>query len=258
MLERKSEVSVGSVPANNVCKGHVKFEGVSFSYASSLEPGAPTGAQVLSDVNLEVKPGQAVVLMGPSGCGKSTTGRLLLGLYRPTSGRITIDGEVLTAANAKWFRSHMGVVEQEAPLWSCSILENIRYGDLEATDKDVEQAARTANAHEFISAMPRGYKTVLDKGGITLSGGQRQRLAIARAIIKKPPILLLDEATAALDADSEAVVLEALKKAMEGRTVLAIAHNDATITQLADVIATMVPNKESKEGGCNITAQLTK
>eukprot|EP00615_Pteridomonas_danica_P000579 CAMPEP_0114359552 /NCGR_PEP_ID=MMETSP0101-20121206/23107_1 /TAXON_ID=38822 ORGANISM="Pteridomonas danica, Strain PT" /NCGR_SAMPLE_ID=MMETSP0101 /ASSEMBLY_ACC=CAM_ASM_000211 /LENGTH=530 /DNA_ID=CAMNT_0001503161 /DNA_START=225 /DNA_END=1817 /DNA_ORIENTATION=+ len=260
ILDRKKD-QAGSGTGDQLsgpCRGHVKFENVGFAYASSAEPDSSLGPMILSNMDLEVKPGEAVVLMGPSGCGKSTTGRLLLGLYTPISGRITIDGVALTPSNASSLRSHMGVVEQDAPLWSCSVLENIRYGNLDATDSEVEEAARTANAHEFISSLAKGYKTVLGKGGLTLSGGQRQRLAIARAIVKKPPILLLDEATASLDADSETVVLDALKSAMKGRTVLAIAHNDATISQLANVIATMVPNTESKEGGCYVTSELAK
>ena len=165
------------------------------------------------------------MVRGASGCGKSTLASLLLGLYKPTKGAVLIDGVEVAGYDREWLASQIGVVDQDAPLWSRSVRDNIRYGKLDCSDLEVEEAAKAANAHTFITTqLPQGYDTVIGKGGQTLSGGQRQRIAIARAIVKRPPILLLDEATASLDPEGEATVVDALRGCMVGRTVVAIAH----------------------------------
>ena len=209
-LEREPAIPLtggGSGPAD--LEGRVAFEGVEFSYpaasasATSGDGVASAGSEqpvlALSNFQLEATPGQVVALMGPSGSGKTTVGRLLLGLYRPTAGRILLDGKDLASYDPSWLRAtQIGVVEQEPRLFSCSVRENIRYGNLAADDAAVEEAAKVANVHEVITALPHGYDTVLGKQGLALSGGQKQKISIARAVIKKPAILLLDEGTSAL------------------------------------------------------------
>jgi len=196
----------------------IQMIGVEFQYSAQ-------GEKVLGGVDLEVSAGEVVVLVGSSGCGKSTLAALVLALYKPTKGRVLIDGLDVQEQEREWVASQIGVVQQGASLWSRSVRENIQYGHLGCSDSDVEAAAKAANAHDFISTLPQGYDTVIGQGGQQLSGGQKQRIAIARAIVKKPRILLLDEATASLDPDGEVLVVEALKACMAGRTVFAIAHN---------------------------------
>ena len=210
LIEREPAIPLtggGSGPAD--LEGRVAFEGVEFSYpaasasATSGDGVASAGSEqpvlALSNFQLEATPGQVVALMGPSGSGKTTVGRLLLGLYRPTAGRILLDGKDLASYDPSWLRAtQIGVVEQEPRLFSCSVRENIRYGNLAADDAAVEEAAKVANVHEVITALPHGYDTVLGKQGLALSGGQKQKISIARAVIKKPAILLLDEGTSAL------------------------------------------------------------
>lgn len=205
------------------------FEDVHFHYPSRPQTLA------LHHFNLQVEPGQTVAIVGPSGAGKSTVFQLLLRFYDPQSGRISLDGVATDAMALGDLRQHIGIVPQDAVIFSASAFENIRYGKPDATPAQVHAAAQAAFAHEFISALPEGYDTFLGERGVRLSGGQRQRIAIARAILKNPPLLLLDEATSALDAESERMVQAALERAMRNRTTLVIAHRLATV-QKADRI----------------------
>jgi len=207
----------------------VHLEAITFHYPS--RPLTPA----LRDFSLQVAPGETVALVGSSGAGKSTVFQLLLRYYDPQSGRILLDGTPLASLSLEQLRNRIGLVPQDAVIFSASALENIRYGRPEATDAQVHEAARAAFAHDFLEALPEGYGTFLGERGVRLSGGQRQRIAIARAMLKNPPLLLLDEATSALDAESERMVQAALESAMEGRTTLVIAHRLATV-QKADRI----------------------
>ena len=210
----------------------VQFERIHFQY-----PSRPNQA-ALSDFSLAVTAGQTVAIVGPSGAGKSTVFQLLLRFYDPASGRILLDGVATRDLSLSDLRQRIGIVPQDAVIFSSSALENIRYGKPDASDADVKKAAQAAFAHEFITALPEGYDTFLGERGVRLSGGQRQRIAIARAMLKNPPLLLLDEATSALDAESERMVQAALESAMRDRTTLVIAHRLATV-QKADLIVVL-------------------
>jgi ATP-binding cassette subfamily B protein len=189
----------------------------------------------LDDFTLTVDPGETVAFVGPSGAGKSTTFQLLLRFYDPAEGRVLIDGVDIARADPERVRRLIGLVPQDTVLFGASARENIRYGRPDASDAEIEAAARAAEADEFLRALPQGYDTFLGERGMRLSGGQRQRIAIARAILKDPPILLLDEATSSLDAASELLVQQALEKLMAQRTTIIIAHRLATV-QKADRI----------------------
>ncbi|MET0405721.1 MAG: ABC transporter transmembrane domain-containing protein [Cystobacter sp.] len=204
-------------------EGRVEFQAVGFSYPA--RPDVP----VLRDIHLELSPGEVVALVGPSGGGKSTIASLLVRLYEPQSGQVRLDGADLRTLEPGWLREQVGTVAQEPLLFSVSIADNIRYGRQDATDAEVEAAARAANAHDFISRFPEGYATPVGERGVQLSGGQKQRIAIARAVLKDPRLLVLDEATSALDAESEHLVQEALERLMRGRTTLVIAHRLSTV-----------------------------
>ena len=210
----------------------VRFENLSFHY-----PSRPL-QEALSGFSLDIQAGQTVAIVGPSGAGKSTVFQLLLRFYDPQSGRVTLDGVATHDMALGNLRERIGIVPQDAVIFSTSALENIRYGKPDATDDQVRQAAEAAFAHEFISTLPQGYDTFLGERGLRLSGGQRQRIAIARAMLKNPPLLLLDEATSALDAESERMVQAALESAMRNRTTLVIAHRLATV-QKADLIVVL-------------------
>jgi ABC-type multidrug transport system fused ATPase/permease subunit len=184
---------------------------------------------VLAGATAALFPGQAVALVGPSGAGKSTIGSLLVRLYDPVAGRVTLDGVDLRELDPAWLRRLVGVVSQEPVLFSTSIGDNVRYGRPEATDAEVRDAIRAANAEGFVSSFPDGLATKVGERGQQLSGGQKQRIAIARALLKDPRILLLDEATSALDSESEALVQEALNRLMRGRTSVVIAHRLSTV-----------------------------
>ncbi len=203
--------------------GALAFEQVGFRYPS--RPDVP----VLRDLSFEVRPGQRVALVGPSGAGKSTTFGLVLGFNDPESGRVLFDGRNAAELSLQSIRSQIAIVPQEVLLFGGSIRENIEYGRPGAMLGEIEQAAKQANAHEFIAALPEGYETLVGPRGTKLSGGQRQRIAIARAILADPKILLLDEATSALDSESERLVNEALEHLMKGRTSLVIAHRLSTV-----------------------------
>ncbi|XP_061835358.1 mitochondrial potassium channel ATP-binding subunit isoform X1 [Nerophis lumbriciformis] len=222
----------GRIPYHSLT-GRVDFLNVSFSYPTRL------GHQVLEKFNLTLPPCKTIAIVGESGGGKSTVASLLERFYDPTSGVVMLDGLDIRTLDLCWLRGQViGFINQEPVLFGASIVENIRFGKPEATDAEVIEAAKQANAHGFITSFPEGYNTVLGERGVTLSGGQKQRVAIARALIKNPSILVLDEATSALDAESERVVQEALDRATRGRTVLIIAHRLSTI-QGADLICVM-------------------
>ena len=223
----------GAVPLPEI-EGRVAVKDVSFSYKE--------GAPALSHVSLEASPGQLIAFVGPSGAGKSTIANLIPRFYEVSEGAIEIDGRDVRDVTLDSLREQIGIVPQETMLFSSSVRENIRYGRLDATDAEVEEAARAANAEEFILQLPEGYDTKIGERGLNLSGGQRQRISIARAILKNPRILILDEATSALDTESEKVVQAALDKLMVGRTSFAIAHRLSTIFG-ADCICVL-------DGGC--------
>ena len=213
-------------------RGHIRFEDVGFSYPSRPD------RRSLEGFMLEIRPGERVAFVGPSGAGKSTTFQLLLRFYDPQAGRILVDGVDIARADPAELRSRIGLVPQETVIFGDSARGNIRFGRPSATDAEVEAAARSAVADGFISELPQGYDTFLGERGTRLSGGQRQRIAIARAILRNPPILLLDEATSALDSENERLVQEALDHLMENRTTIIIAHRLATVLK-ADRIVVM-------------------
>ncbi|MCX6945345.1 MAG: ATP-binding cassette domain-containing protein, partial [Opitutales bacterium] len=178
---------------------------------------------------LTIRPGEHIAFVGPSGSGKSTLANLLLGLYAPTTGRILIDGVPQSEWDMRWIRRQLAVVMQDSILLSGSVGDNIRFAKPAATDAQIREAAKLANAEEFIARMPDGYLTPVGERGVALSGGQRQRIAIARSVLRNPPVLILDEATSALDYESERLIQEALDRLSQGRTVITIAHRLSTI-----------------------------
>ena len=208
--------------------GQVSFEGVTFGY----EPGRP----VLHDLDLELVPGRSVALIGQTGAGKTTVASLIPRFYDAQRGRVLVDGADVRSLTLTSLRREIGVIAQDAFLFSATVRENISFGRVDATDAEVERAARLAQAHEFISALPNGYDTVIGERGITLSGGQRQRIAIARAIVIDPRILILDDATASVDATTEARIREGLREAMRNRTTIIIAHRLSTIALADEVV----------------------
>lgn len=210
--------------------GDIVFDAVNFAY-----PTAPEQL-VLHQINLSIKPGEHVALVGPSGSGKSTLANLLLGLYAASRGQIFIDGVPQSEWDMRWVRRQLAVVLQDSLLLSGTISDNLRFARADATDDELRQAAQQANAEEFILRLPNGYATAVGERGVTLSGGQRQRLAIARAILRNPPVLILDEATSALDYQSERLIQEALDRLAAGRTVITIAHRLSTIRNASRII----------------------
>ena len=228
LLERTPDVRdrPGAVPAP-VLRGAVRFEHVSFAY----EPGRPA----LDEVNCEVAPGQHVALVGPSGAGKSTFASLILRLYDPTAGRVLIDGRDVREYTLASLRSQISVVLQDTLLFATTIRDNIAYGAPGSSPEAIEAAARLANAHGFIEALPQGYDTVVGERGVTLSNGQRQRIAVARAAIRHAAVLILDEPTTGLDGENERAVIEALEQLSRGRTTFLITH-DVRLAARADLI----------------------
>jgi ATP-binding cassette subfamily B protein len=205
----------------------VAFEDVSFGYDAE--------SPVLKNVSFSVEPGQCVAILGATGAGKSTLLSLIARFYDPTAGRVLVDGRDLRRLNVDDLRRSIGVVFQESFLFSNTIAANIAYGQPGATSEKIERAAKIACAHEFIVAAPEGYDAVLGEGGMNLSGGQRQRLAIARALLLDPAILLLDDPAAAIDPHTEHEILEAMQRAMEGRTTFVVAHRLSTLKH-ADLV----------------------
>jgi ATP-binding cassette subfamily B protein len=211
-------------------RGSIRIEGVTFRYPSRPD------SKALDGLTLTIEPGETVAFVGPSGAGKTTTFQLLLRFYDPAGGRILIDGLDIAKADPADVRRLIGLVPQETVLFGASARENIRYGRPNASDAEIEAAAQAAAADEFIRELPEGYDTFLGERGTRLSGGQRQRIAIARAILKDPPILLLDEATSSLDAASEQLVQQALERLMQNRTTIIIAHRLATVLKADRII----------------------
>ena len=229
VLDAKSSVPEHADAVTLVApQGEVVFEGLSFAY--------PGGPKILDGVSFTAKPGTSVALVGQTGAGKSTAMNLLQRLWDPIEGSITIDGQDLRGVTLESLRRSIGVVFQESLLFNRSIRENLRIGRFDATDEELERACRLADAHEFIIRQPQGYDTVVGERGATLSGGQRQRLAIARALLKDPPILILDEATSALDAATEARVSRAMQTLMKGRTTFIIAHRLSTVRDADEIL----------------------
>lgn len=223
ILDEKSEVEIKPISPLVPIYGNISFENVQFSY-----PTRPDMA-VLKDISLEVGAGRKIALVGYSGAGKSTIVQLLMRYYQPQGGRISVDGQSIKTFDITAYRQNIAVVPQEVMLFGGTIRENIAYGKPNATEQEIMEAARKANALEFILSFPEQMETVVGERGIKLSGGQRQRIAIARAILKDPKILILDEATSSLDAESEKLVQEALDGLMENRTTIIIAHRLATV-----------------------------
>lgn len=229
-----------------VTEARIEFRGVKFAYGN--------GEAVLKGIDFIAEGGKTTALVGPSGAGKSTVITLIPRFYDPLEGEILIDGQNIADVTKASLRKHLAYVSQQPYLFEGTIRDNIRYGRPEATDAEIEEAARLAYAHDFILAQPMGYDTPVGENGVTLSGGQRQRLSIARALVRNAPILLLDEATSALDTESEAAVQKALDEAMTGRTVVVIAHRLSTIRR-ADKIIVMQAGTIAEEGSHDELAQ---
>jgi ATP-binding cassette subfamily B protein len=229
VLDTRSAVQdlPGAVPLERV-RGRVSFEHIAFSYES--------GRKALDGIDFTVEPGQTVALVGETGAGKSTVMGLLLRQYDPQQGRVLIDGVDIRTVTLDSLRANIGVVFQESLLFFRTIEENLKVGRPEATEEEMIEAARLAQAHDFILRQPHGYQTLIGERGANLSGGERQRLAIARVILKNPPILILDEATSALDSATEARVQQAFQALMQGRTTLVIAHRLATIRNADQIL----------------------
>ncbi|QHE60230.1 ATP-binding cassette domain-containing protein [Rossellomorea vietnamensis] len=210
-------------------EGHISLKNLSFHYDSALGP-------VFKDLTLEVLPGEYVAIVGPSGVGKTTLSSLISRFYDVSEGGIFVDGENVKDLDLNSLRSNIGIVQQDVYLFSGTVMENIRYGQPEATDEEVMLAAKQANADEFITRLPQGYHSEIGQRGVRLSGGQKQRLSIARVFLKNPPILILDEATSALDNESESIVKESLELLARGRTTLVIAHRLSTIRNAGRIV----------------------
>jgi len=241
LMDRKPLLNTKGGKSYATIKPTISMDNVGFTY-----PSRPDSA-VLTGITLDVEEGSVVALVGPSGGGKSTIVSLIERLYDVGEGTIRVGGELIKDLDPVWLHSKMSIVSQEPDLFCCSIADNIRYGAPNATDKEVEEAATKANAHNFISDFKDGYKTMVGERGIRLSGGQKQRVAIARALIVNPAILLLDEATSALDAESEHLVQEAVDRAMKGRTVVVIAHRLSTVRNATKVV--VIDNGSIVESG---------
>ena len=230
-----------ALPARSSNGAALALHDLTFAYPSRQDTAA------LDHVSLSIRPGETVAVVGPSGAGKTTLFQLLLRYYDPQSGSITLDGVDIRDLDLHTLRGAIGIVPQDTVIFSADAMENIRYGRPEASDEEVIAVARLAAAHEFIERLPQGYRSFLGERGVRLSGGQRQRIAIARALLKNPPLLLLDEATSALDAESERLVQGALEAAMVGRTTVIIAHRLATV-QRADRIVVMEDGRVVETG----------
>lgn len=247
ILEEENEAIVISEDNNTIRKtiqGNLKFDKVSFSYPS--RPDIIT----LKNISFDVKAGEKVALVGPSGTGKSTIASLILQFYNPTAGSISYDGEPNTAYSLTDIRNQVAIVPQDVLLFGGTIRENIGYGRLNSDAEDIIEAAKRANAHDFIMSFPQGYDTLVGERGVKLSGGQRQRIAIARALLKDPAILILDEATSSLDSESERLVQLALEELMKNRTSIIIAHRLSTIKDADQII--VIENGEVSDIGNHV------
>ncbi len=211
-----------------VKQGKINFTKVNFSYRE--------GVDVLNNFSLTISPGERVALIGPSGGGKSTIVKLLFRFYDIQSGQIVVDGQNIAGITQDSLRANMALVPQEPILFHRTLMENIRYAKINASDEEILEAAKKAHAHDFISAFPESYNTLVGERGIKLSGGERQRVAIARAILKNAPILVLDEATSSLDSESEMLIKDALRSLMKNRTTIVIAHRLSTIMQMDRIV----------------------
>ncbi|MFZ9429650.1 MAG: ATP-binding cassette domain-containing protein, partial [Burkholderiaceae bacterium] len=235
LLEREREVAdVPNAQDLRVREGRVQFENVHFAY----DPQRP----ILHGVSFEIPPGKTVAVVGPSGAGKSTLARLLFRFYDVGSGRITIDGQDLREVTQSSLRRAIGIVPQDTVLFNDTVAYNIAYGQPGATRQEVESAARAARIHDFIAATPAGYDTLVGERGLKLSGGEKQRVAIARTLLKNPPILIFDEATSALDSANERAIQAELRSAAQGKTTLVIAHRLSTVVDAHEILV--------MEGGC--------
>jgi ATP-binding cassette subfamily B protein len=240
ILGRDPEIKdVPGAPALAVREGRIRFENVRFAY----EPERP----ILKEISFEVPAGRTVAVVGPSGAGKSTISRLLFRFYDLSAGRITIDGQDISRVTQKSLREAIGMVPQDTVLFNDTIRYNIRYGRWGASDAEVEEAAQLAQIDSFIRMSPKGYETEVGERGLKLSGGEKQRVAIARTILKSPPILLLDEATSALDSHTEKEIQDALERVSKNRTTLVIAHRLSTIVGADEII--VLDNGEIVERG---------
>jgi ABC-type multidrug transport system fused ATPase/permease subunit len=230
LLDRSPEIQdTPDAVKLDALKGAVAFDGVTFAYVS--------GEEVLHDVTFHLAPGEVAALVGPSGAGKTSIANLLCRFYDPQAGQVSVDGFDLRQVSVASLRAHVAVVLQDTFLFNASVRENLLYGKPDATDDELIAAARAAYAHDFITALPEGYQTQVGERGVRLSGGQRQRLALARAILADPRILILDEATSSVDAEAEYLIQQALERVMEGRTALVIAHRLSTIRSADQIIA---------------------
>ena len=238
-LKTEQDAEKGQLELPRIAQS-VTFDDVTFHYESQSVPA-------LNDINLTIRAGEMVALVGSSGSGKTTLVNLIPRFYEPTTGRILIDGIDIQSYTLRSLRSQIGMVSQDVVLFDDSIRNNIAFGREDATDDDIIQAAQLAYAHDFVERLPQGYQTVVGEKGVKLSGGERQRLAIARAILRDPPLLILDEATSALDTESERVVQLALANLMKNRTTVVIAHRLSTIQQ-ADRIMVVGPRVDRRSG----------
>jgi ATP-binding cassette subfamily B protein len=232
-------VDVPDAPDLVVSAGLIRFEDVHFGY----EPGR----EILKGVDLEVRPGSTTAIVGPSGAGKSTLSRLLFRFYEPQQGRITIDGQDITKVTQQSLRAALGIVPQDTVLFNDTIGYNIGYGREGATPAQIEAAARGAAIHAFIASLPEGYDAMVGERGLKLSGGEKQRVAIARTLLKDPPVLILDEATSALDSRTEAAIQETLSDVTRQRTSLVIAHRLSTVVE-ADQIVVLDEGRVAERG----------
>lgn len=237
-----------AVPLPAPTRGAIRFEHVSFGYDA--------GRPVLHDVSLAIEPGERVALLGPSGVGKSTLLGLVARLYDPDSGCVLLDGHDLRGVTLQSLRSQVAQVQQETFLFNASALDNLRYGRADASQAEVEAAARAANAHGFLQALPQGYQTLVGERGVKLSGGQKQRLAVARALLTDAPILLLDEPTSAVEPESEALIIEALERLMQGRTSLIVSHR-LSLARSADRVIVMRDGQIVEQGAPHELLQRT-
>jgi len=215
--------------AISIEEGRIGFENVTFQYGSHTTP-------LYKDFSVTIPAGQRVGLVGHSGSGKTTFVKLIQRLYDVTGGRITIDGQDVAESTQESLRRQVAIVPQEPILFHRSLAENIGYGRPDATPEEIEDAARLANAHDFIAALPKGYRTLVGERGVKLSGGERQRVALARAFLADAPILILDEATSSLDSESEALIQQAIERLMVGRTAIIIAHRLSTVRSLDRIL----------------------